>query len=92
MENIDGTSAETLFDYEDKENTRYSQAAYVTKVFSKISGLFDAYVVDGLVNGTALFSGFVGFNFKKLQTGKVQTYIVLVVFSIIVLFFIIGPF
>ncbi|MBK8947088.1 MAG: NADH-quinone oxidoreductase subunit L [Ignavibacteriae bacterium] len=67
-------------------------SAYLTKIFSKISGLFDTYIVDGFVNGTALFSGFVGFNFKKLQTGKVQTYIVLVVFSVIILFFIIGPF
>ncbi|MBK7979907.1 MAG: NADH-quinone oxidoreductase subunit L [Ignavibacteriae bacterium] len=67
-------------------------SATVTRFLSKLSNLFDSYVVDGLVNGTALFSGFIGFNFKKLQTGKVQTYIVLVVFSIILLFFIIGPF
>ena len=67
-------------------------SATLTRLFSRISGLFDTYIVDGLVNATAFFSGFIGLNFKRIQTGKVQTYIVLVVFSIIVLFFIIGPF
>ncbi|MGD8781937.1 MAG: NADH-quinone oxidoreductase subunit L [Ignavibacteria bacterium] len=63
-------------------------SAYITQGFSYLSGLFDKYIVDGLVNFWAFFSGFIGFNFRKLQTGKVQTYIVLVVFSIIVLFFV----
>jgi NADH-quinone oxidoreductase subunit L len=63
--------------------------ASVTRVFSKISGYFDTYVVDGFVNATAFLSGFIGLNFKKLQTGKVQTYIVLVIFSILILFFIV---
>ncbi len=59
--------------------------AWITKSFSALNGLFDNYVVDGLVNFTAFFSGFIGFTFKKLQTGKVQTYVVFVVFSIIIL-------
>ncbi len=67
-------------------------SAVVTKLFSKISNYFDFYIVDALVNGTALFSGFIGFHIKKLQTGKVQTYIVLGIFSILILFFFIGPF
>jgi NADH-quinone oxidoreductase subunit L len=67
-------------------------SATLTRVFSIISGWFDTYIVDGFVNATAFVSGFIGLNFKRLQTGKVQTYIVLVVFSIIVLFFIVGPF
>jgi len=66
--------------------------ATITRTFSKFSGLFDTYVVDGFVNATAFISGFIGLNFKRIQTGKVQTYIVLVVFSILILFFIIGPF
>jgi len=66
--------------------------ATVTQLFSKISGLFDTYVVDGFVNASAFISGLIGLNFKRLQTGKVQTYIVLVVFSIIILFFIVAPF
>lgn len=67
-------------------------SATFTRVFSKISGYFDEYIVDGLVNATAFLSGFIGLNFKRLQTGKVQTYLVLVIFSVIILFFIIGPF
>ncbi|MEJ5350805.1 MAG: NADH-quinone oxidoreductase subunit L [Melioribacteraceae bacterium] len=67
-------------------------SAWITKSFSNLSGLFDNYVVDGLVNFTAFFSGFVGFSLKKLQTGKVQTYIVFVVFSVIILLLIFKPF
>jgi len=66
--------------------------AAFTRVFSKISGYFDTYIVDGLVNGTAFLSGSLGLALRKLQTGKVQTYIVLVLFSIILLFYFIGPF
>jgi len=51
------------------------------------AGGFDKYVVDGLVNGIAYFSGFSGLLFKKLQTGKVQTYIVFVLVGVMVLFF-----
>lgn len=46
---------------------------------------FDTYVVDGLVNFTAFISGLFGIILRKAQTGKVQTYIVFVVFSIIIL-------
>ncbi len=46
---------------------------------------FDTYVVDGFVNFTAFISGLFGIILRKAQTGKVQTYIVFVVFSIIIL-------
>ena len=52
------------------------------------AGGFDKYVVDGLVNGVAYFSGFWGIMFRKLQTGKVQTYIVFVVLGVMVFFFV----
>jgi NADH-quinone oxidoreductase subunit L len=67
-------------------------SAWVTRKISNINGWFDANIVDGLVNFTAFFSGFVGLTFKKLQTGKVQTYIVFVIFSIIILLFLFKPF
>jgi len=60
-------------------------AAYVTRMLSRLSGLFDAYVVDGAVNLTATFSGLIGLLFRKIQTGKVQAYVVLVVFSLVLL-------
>ena len=67
-------------------------SAWLTRLVSSISGWFDANIVDGFVNATAFVSGFIGLSFKKLQTGKVQTYIVLVVFSIIILLFLFKPF
>ncbi|MFH1198500.1 MAG: NADH-quinone oxidoreductase subunit L [bacterium] len=66
--------------------------AWITKFVSKISNLFDTYVVDGFVNFTALFSGFIGLTFRRMQTGKVQTYVVFVIFSIMILLFIFRPF
>ncbi len=67
-------------------------SAWVSRLISRFSGLFDTYVVDGMVNFSAFFSGFVGLSFKRLQTGKVQTYIVFVVFSILILLLIVRPF
>ncbi|MBU1678262.1 MAG: NADH-quinone oxidoreductase subunit L [Bacteroidetes bacterium] len=60
-------------------------SATVTRLFSRISGWFDNYVVDGFVNFTAFFSGFIGLSFRRIQTGKVQTYIVFVIFSVLIL-------
>jgi len=56
MENIDGTSTETLFDSEDKENTRYSQAAYVTKVSMVLNFLLTCFkfVVGIIGNSSAM--------------------------------------
>lgn len=63
-------------------------AASVTKSLSFFIGNFDRIVIDGIVNLTAYLSGFFGLLFRRIQTGKVQTYIVLVIFSIVILFFI----
>ena len=67
-------------------------SAAVTRTVSSISGKFDNGVVDGLVNFTAVFSGFVGLLIRKVQTGKVQTYIVLVIFSLLILFYLFKSF
>ncbi|MBS4035595.1 MAG: NADH-quinone oxidoreductase subunit L [Ignavibacterium sp.] len=63
-------------------------SATVTRHIASFSGNFDKYVVDGLVNFTAYLSGFIGILFRRFQTGKVQTYIVLVIFSIVILLFV----
>ncbi len=52
------------------------------------AGGFDHYIVDGAVNGVGYFSGFFGILFRKLQTGRVQTYIALVIFGTMVLFYV----
>lgn len=67
-------------------------AATVTRGASNLGNLFDKYVVDGMVNGSAYISGFIGLFFRRFQTGKVQTYVVFVVFSVIILLFIFRPF
>ncbi|MDT3697004.1 MAG: NADH-quinone oxidoreductase subunit L [Ignavibacterium sp.] len=62
-------------------------SAAVTHALSTFMGGFDKYVVDRFVNFMAYLSGFFGLLFRRVQTGKVQTYIVLVIFSIIIFFF-----
>jgi NADH-quinone oxidoreductase subunit L len=63
-------------------------SAYLTKHFSFFVGNFDKYVVDGIVNFTAYFNGFAGLLVRRIQTGKVQSYLALVIFSIVILLFI----
>ncbi len=67
-------------------------AGTLTKGVSKFIGGFDHIVVDGLVNLMAYISGFIGLMFRRLQTGKVQTYIVFVIFSIVILLFLFKSF
>jgi NADH-quinone oxidoreductase subunit L len=62
-------------------------AATVTSWTSTASGKFDNIVVDGLVNLSGGLVGFFGLVFRKFQTGKIQTYILFLVFGIIVLYF-----
>ncbi len=62
-------------------------SASVTKAVSTFVGHFDNIVVDGLVNSVAGLSAFIGLILRKLQTGKVQTYIIMVIFSIVILLF-----
>ena len=50
--------------------------------FGRASGGFDQYVVDGLVNFTAFFVQTSGAAMKKIQTGKVQTYLVMALVAV----------
>ena len=59
----------------------------ITKSGAYISGKFDTIVVDGLVNLTAYMSGFGGLVLRKFQTGRIQTYIVFVVFGVMAFYF-----
>ncbi len=67
-------------------------SASVTKGFSTFIGKFDNIVVDGFVNFAAYLSGFVGLIFRRFQTGKVQTYLVFVLLSVVILLFIFNSF
>jgi NADH-quinone oxidoreductase subunit L len=62
-------------------------AGSITKGVSFVSGKFDNIVIDGLVNFTAYLAGFFGMILKRVQTGKVQTYIVFVILGVVVFFF-----
>ncbi len=58
---------------------------HLTRMVSSVSGSIDKYVVDGAVNGIAsVFHGF-GEGFRRIQTGRVQTYLVYVSASVLVL-------
>ncbi|WP_138429152.1 NADH-quinone oxidoreductase subunit L [Fodinibius saliphilus] len=61
-------------------------SAWVTRGISNMSGLFDDNIVDGLVNATAASADRAGSMLSKIQTGKIQTYLVYVIFSFLVLF------
>jgi NADH:ubiquinone oxidoreductase subunit 5 (subunit L)/multisubunit Na+/H+ antiporter MnhA subunit len=49
-------------------------------------GGFDNKIVDGLVNVAAYLAGFLGLLTRRLQTGKVQTYLAFVLFGVLVLY------
>jgi NADH-quinone oxidoreductase subunit L len=63
-------------------------AGWLTKLTSFMSGKFDAVAIDGAVNATAYVSGFFGLAFRKFQTGKVQTYVVFAVLSVMIFYFV----
>jgi NADH-quinone oxidoreductase subunit L len=88
---LKGAGLLSWFDYYIVDGIVNASASF-TRLISRISGWFDSFVVDGLVNFTALFSGFIGLTFRRLQTGKVQTYVVFVVFAVLVLLLVFRPF
>ncbi len=49
-------------------------------------GGFDNHIVDGLVNATAYLAGFLGLLLRRVQTGRVQTYLAFVILGVMVLF------
>lgn len=63
-------------------------AAYITKTGSFGSRRFDDGIIDGLVNLTGSTVMFFGLLFRKIQTGRIQSYLTYVIFGIIVFYFI----
>jgi NADH:ubiquinone oxidoreductase subunit 5 (subunit L)/multisubunit Na+/H+ antiporter MnhA subunit len=49
-------------------------------------GGFDNKIVDGMINLIAYLGGFLGLLMRKLQTGKVQTYLTFVLFGVMIFF------
>lgn len=61
--------------------------AIIGVVISKVTGLFDRYIVDGFVHLTAFFSQLIGWFSKGTQGGKAQTHIVWAGLGILILIF-----
>lgn len=59
--------------------------AYIMRMLAFVSGSFDKYVVDGAVHGVAAALQGAGEGFRRLQTGRVQTYLTYTSASILVL-------
>ena len=49
-------------------------------------GGFDNSIVDGLVNALAYLAGFFGLLTRRIQTGRVQTYLAFVILGVMILF------
>ncbi|MBU1074022.1 NADH-quinone oxidoreductase subunit L, partial [bacterium] len=58
---------------------------YLTRLLSWTSGLADKYIVDGLVNGLGAVIQGAGESVRRVQTGRIQTYLVYVCFSVLLL-------
>jgi len=60
-------------------------SATLTRGISSIDRLFDEWVVDGCVNAVAGVIRWAGSGLRRVQTGRLQTYVVLVMGGILVL-------
>jgi len=61
---------------------------YLTRMLSWFAGLADRYVVDGLVNGVGAVIQGAGEGFRRVQTGRVQSYLAYACFSVLLLVFV----
>lgn len=57
--------------------------ALFTRKISSISSWFDGYVIDGFVNQTARISGIIGHYFRNFQSGRIQRYLTLMLFLLL---------
>ena len=58
----------------------------ITSLLSRLSGKFDYDGIDqGLVDGLGRISGVAGQNLRKIQTGRLQNYLLYVVAGILVI-------
>jgi NADH-quinone oxidoreductase subunit L len=60
-------------------------SSWVTRVAAWLSHMFDKYVVDGLVNLTAWIAGEGSYALRRVQTGLVQNYALMMIAGVFVL-------
>jgi len=58
---------------------------YLTRTVSWVSGQIDKYVVDGAVNGVGAVLRGAGEGIRRIQTGRIQTYLTYVSASVVIL-------
>jgi NADH-quinone oxidoreductase subunit L len=58
-------------------------SATIVRGVAWVSGLFDLYVVDGLVNLVATVTQFVGRRIRNLQTGAITAYLYVVILGVL---------
>lgn len=59
--------------------------AAITRGISFLEGLFDNWVVDGAINGVAWVITWTGAKLRRVQTGRLQSYVIFVLAGILVL-------
>jgi NADH-quinone oxidoreductase subunit L len=80
------SKAMTWFNNLIPEGVIVSGGANFGKSFSNINGLLDKNVVDGLVNLSAMLVQVFGIVLRKVQTGRVQTYIAILLLAMLTYF------
>jgi NADH-quinone oxidoreductase subunit L len=63
-------------------------SAAINRIAGQAIGIFDNVVIDGAVNLVASVTGYAGGMLKKLQTGRVQSYVVFALLGLLILFFV----
>lgn len=58
---------------------------FFTGFFSVVQGWFDLYIVDGIVNTIARVTGWIGDRARRVQSGRVQDYLMLVLLGLLVI-------
>ncbi len=62
-------------------------SAKVTRIAGQVIGVFDNVVIDGAVNLTANVTGYMGAGLRKLQTGRIQSYVVMAIVGLLILIY-----
>jgi len=81
--NLDGSGSRFI-------DSSITLVAAIGERVSKFSGLFDKYVIDGIVNGVGWVTLRAGKRLRRLQTGDVQTYGYVMVAGAVVIIFVFG--
>ena len=59
-------------------------SASLTKFVSWLNGLFDLYIIDGIVNAIANITFWVGNQFRRVQTGNINSYLYGILTAVVV--------